>query len=253
MKNTKVLLTMLICGTMIVGCKKKEEEKAPAEAPAEATKLADPAAEAPVAPEVAPEAMAAPPFAAVIQHKVADFDKWKVGFDAHMQARKGAGILGHHLSRGVEDPNMVMVYLPMAATEKFTEMLASDDMKKAMKEAGVQGEPKVTMMKPVDGKPITDRDIPGAVIIHEVDNFDTWKAAFDEHAETRTKAGIIGHAVNRAADNENQVVVLIQAEKAEELTAFLGSEDLKAVMAKAGVKGEPEIMMISSFAGAMYE
>lgn len=247
--KSKLLFTTLLCTTMVFGCKKEEEAK-PTPAP-EVTKTV----EAEKTPEVVPEVAARPelpPFAAVIIHKVADFDKWKTGFDAHADARKGAGILGHHLSRGTDDANMVYVYLPMAATEKFTEMLASEDMKKAMKESGVEGEPTVIMIKPVDGAAVTDREIPGAVIMHKVADFAAWKTAFDAHAGDRAKAGIIGHAVNHVVDDENQVMVLIQAETADELSAFLGSEELKAAMVSAGVEGEPTITMLNSIPGAMY-
>lgn len=243
---------------MVFGCKKKDEEAAPAETPAEAPKTVEPTAVEPTAVEPAadepamPEAGEEAPFAAVIVHKVKDFDKWKAGFDAHQEHRKGAGLMGHHLSRGVEDPNTVMAYFPMATTEKFTEMLKSDDMKKAMAEAGVEGEPEVHMMKPVETKPVIDRDVPGVVLMAEVEDFAAWKTVFDGNAEARTKAGIIGFAVNQIVDKPNMVTVLLQAEKAEELTAFLGTDELKAVMAKGGIKGEPKVMMVNSTAAEMY-
>ncbi len=254
MKNSKALLAVLVCGTMFFGCK-KDEAKAPAEpaAAVEATKTAEATAEAVAKDDTAmPEAGEQAPFAVMVQHKVKDFDKWLVKFDEHLTHRKGAGVLGHHISRNADDENMVSVYFPMATTEKFMEMLKSEDMKKAMTEAGVEGEPVVHVMKPVEGKPVLDRDIPGAVIVHEVEDFAKWKTAFDSHAEARTKAGIIGYAVNQIADKETTIVVLLQAEKAEELTAFMASEDLKTAMAEAGVKGKPAVTMINSSAGAMY-
>jgi hypothetical protein len=252
MKHTKVLLTMLVCGTMVFGCK-KDEKKAPAETPAEAPKTAEPAADpAPVEPTPAPAAEGITPFAAVVSHKVADFDKWKVGFDAHAEARKGAGIMGHHVNQAADDPNMVSIYFPMMTTEKFTEMLASEDLKKVMKEAGVESEPTVHMMKPVDGEPVLDRELFGAIVMHEVEDYAAWRTKFDAHADARAKAGVVGWAVNQAADNENMIIVLLQAEKAEELTAFMGTEDLKKAMAEAGVKGEPKVQMIKSHAGVMY-
>ncbi len=188
----------------------------------------------------------------VCSAKVKDFDKWKVGFDAHMDKRKGAGVLGHHISRGVEDANMVTVYLPMATTEKFAEMAKSEDMTKAMMEAGVEGKPEVHMIKPMDNKAILDRDIPGLIIMAEVEDYAAWKTVFDEHAEIHKKANIIGYAVNQDAEDANKIVVLLQAEKTEELAAFLGSKELKDGMKKAGVKGKPKTVMVNSMAATMY-
>jgi hypothetical protein len=208
----------------------------------------------PIAPEepTMAESGELPPFAAVIIHKVKDFDKWKVGFDAHMEHRKGAGVLGHQINRGVEDSNMVAAYFPMAATEKFTAMVESDDMKKAMMEAGVEGKPEIHMMKPMENKVILDREMVGLVVMAEVADYAAWKTVFDEHADAHKKAGIIGTAVNQDAKNPNMITVLLQAETAEELTAFWGSAELKEGLKKSGVKGDPKTMMVKSSAVVMY-
>ena len=53
-----------------------------------------------------------PPVATLITHRVADYDAWKKVFDDHLPARKEASCLGHHINRGVDDPNMVYIYCP---------------------------------------------------------------------------------------------------------------------------------------------
>jgi hypothetical protein len=59
-----------------------------------------------------------PPAAVIVRHPVADFDTWKVGFDDHENARRAAGILGHHINRGRDDPNDVSIYLAVADVEQ---------------------------------------------------------------------------------------------------------------------------------------
>jgi hypothetical protein len=39
----------------------------------------------------------------IVKHKVADFDKWKVGYMAHDSMRRASGIMHAHMGRGMED------------------------------------------------------------------------------------------------------------------------------------------------------
>jgi len=40
-----------------------------------------------------------PPVALIVNHTVADFDSWKVAFDAVEDARRSASVVGHHINR----------------------------------------------------------------------------------------------------------------------------------------------------------
>jgi hypothetical protein len=84
-----------------------------------------------------------------------------------------------------------------------------------------------------------------AVVTHEVNDYATWKRAFDEHAGARKRAGIVGTHINVSADNPNLVSVYLAAGDLASLRAFLGNDDLKATMMKAGVKGPPTVALIT--------
>lgn len=84
-----------------------------------------------------------------------------------------------------------------------------------------------------------------AVVTHEVSDYATWRKTFDEHAASRRKAGIVGTHVNRSAENGNLVSVYLAANDVGTLRAFLGNEDMKATMAKAGVMGPPTVALIT--------
>ena len=249
--KTKVLIAALVAAAMAFGCKKNDEDTpaAPEPVPA-ATKTIEMPPEP--SPKTTQEPSQMPAFAAVITFEVADFDKWKTTFDSHMALRKAAGVLGHHISRGVEDAKQVTVYFALSDLEKFKEFIASDDLKKAMAEAGVESQSAAMIMKPVEDHAIMDRAVVGMIVTHEVEDFDKWKTAYDEFADARAKAGIIGDAVNRDVENENLVIVLHQAETPEQLNAFLAMPELKDAMKNGGVKGEPKIMMVTSMPAAMY-
>ncbi len=79
------------------------------------------------------------------------------------------------------------------------------------------------------------------IVRHEVSDYAAWKKAFDGHAQSRARAGVIGHAVNRSVQNPNVVVLYLQAEPMDSLKAFASSDDLKQVMKGAGVVGAPDI------------
>lgn len=84
-----------------------------------------------------------------------------------------------------------------------------------------------------------------AIVTHEVEDFPAWKRAFDAHAETRRKAGIFVTHINHSVDNPNLLTVYLGARNAEKLRAFLSSSDLKSTMKDAGVKGAPQIALVT--------
>lgn len=182
--------------------------------------------------------------AAVVTHEVADYSTWKKVFDEHGSARQRAGITRTHINRGADNPNLVSVYLGSADAASLREFLGNDDLKATMTRAGVKGPPTVVLMTPVEDKAVKDRPLPGAIVVHRVASYDQWKKAFDEHAPSRAKAGILGHAINRGLEDPNTVIVYLQSSKLEEIRDFCASPGLKEAMAKAGVEGAPRIAFV---------
>jgi hypothetical protein len=84
-----------------------------------------------------------------------------------------------------------------------------------------------------------------AVVSHTVENYETWKSAFDAHAGARRSAGITAVHINRHAENPNQLSVYLAGTDAAKLTAFLSSTELMASMRDAGVKGPPHVVAIT--------
>ncbi len=76
--------------------------------------------------------------AAIVRHRVADFDAWKAGFDAFAAGRAAAGIVGHGISRKVDDPSVVVVYLQSNSLESLRTYLSSPELTAKMKANGVE-------------------------------------------------------------------------------------------------------------------
>jgi hypothetical protein len=85
----------------------------------------------------------------IVHHKVEDFAAWKKVYDGHAPARKAAGLSRDHVLQAVDDPEMVTVVLDFADLGKAKAFAGSDDLKSAMKHAGVVGTPSIHLLKKI--------------------------------------------------------------------------------------------------------
>jgi hypothetical protein len=186
-----------------------------------------------------------PTAAVVVRSRVADFEAWLAAFDSHEDVRRAAGILGHHINRGEEDPNDVSIYLALSDLEKAKAFSASDDLRKRMQEAGVISAPEFTYMTPVREAIVWDRELPAFMLRHSVADFDRWLEGYDGAADLQTAKGIVGHAANRSIDDPAVAIVYHQAESFDVLRAFLADDELKAKMQEAGVTSAPDVQFVT--------
>lgn len=83
------------------------------------------------------------------------------------------------------------------------------------------------------------------LIRHKVADFTKWKAAYDAHAETRRTAGLTELHLLRSTDDPNEVVLLFSVTDLAKAKALTTSEDLRAIMQKAGVIDKPDIWFLN--------
>ncbi|HZD43496.1 MAG TPA: hypothetical protein VE134_05495 [Methanomicrobiales archaeon] len=79
------------------------------------------------------------------------------------------------------------------------------------------------------------------LIKHTVEDYETWKAYYDDHASTREEFGERGYRLYHVADDPNEIVILFEWDSPENAQEFLETSDLPEVMESAGVMGEPEV------------
>ena len=84
------------------------------------------------------------------------------------------------------------------------------------------------------------------IVSHEVADFNTWKAAFDSHAEARSSAGFSQVNVFQDEDNDKRVTIIGQVPSREDVLAFFGKEENKAVMQNAGVTTPPQLQFLKN-------
>ena len=82
---------------------------------------------------------------------------------------------------------------------------------------------------------------PAAVVVRSrVADFDAWLAAFDSHQDVRRAAGILGHHINRAEKDPNDISIYMALSDIEKARAFAASDDLRERMQASGVISAPE-------------
>ena len=83
------------------------------------------------------------------------------------------------------------------------------------------------------------------VIHHEVADYPTWKSAFESALDWRRKNGERSCRIFHSAGDVNDVTLLFEWESLESARAFMASDELKARMTKAGVKGQPRVELLT--------
>ncbi len=82
--------------------------------------------------------------AMILSHRVEDLDAWLEGYDAAAELQAAGGIIGHAANQSIDDPALVVVYHQAESFDTLRAFLRSDELRTAMKEAGVASEPEVT-------------------------------------------------------------------------------------------------------------
>lgn len=82
------------------------------------------------------------------------------------------------------------------------------------------------------------------LVRHSVENYPTWRRAYDAFDAERRTMGVIGDDVYQTLDNPNDVTVYHDFETRQQAESFATSRRLKEVMKGAGVKGQPKIWFV---------
>jgi hypothetical protein len=83
------------------------------------------------------------------------------------------------------------------------------------------------------------------LVRHEVNDYPAWKSVFDAALGWRQKHGERACRIFHAVGNVNDLTLMFEWESLEKARQFMASDDLKARMASAGVKGQPRVEFLS--------
>ena len=82
-----------------------------------------------------------------IHHTVADYAKWRAGFDANEATRRAAGATGvQQVYRDLENPGAIRIIMEWDNADKARQFAHDPASAEAMKNAGVTGAPEIRFL-----------------------------------------------------------------------------------------------------------
>lgn len=88
----------------------------------------------------------------IVQHRVADYDRWFPIFNEHEAARRQHGAKGHSIGRDVSDPNTIVIVNEFATVEGARAFSQDPSLPAAMARGGVVGPPQVWIVDEADAR-----------------------------------------------------------------------------------------------------
>jgi hypothetical protein len=88
----------------------------------------------------------------VVRHTVANFDKWKIGFDGHESVRKKYGWTSSTVLTDAGDPTHVVVVGKVKTLAQAKDFTKAPSLKEVMQKAGVTSAPDIAFLKVVEQK-----------------------------------------------------------------------------------------------------
>jgi hypothetical protein len=83
----------------------------------------------------------------IVQHHVADYDRWLPVFNEHEAIRRHHGATGHSIGRVVGDPNTIVIVNDFTTLEGARAFSQDPSLPAAMAKGGVEGAPQVWIVE----------------------------------------------------------------------------------------------------------
>lgn len=87
---------------------------------------------------------------AIVQHHVADYDRWYPVFTEHGAVRRSHGATGHSIHRAVDDPNTVVIVNDFSTLAGAQAFATDPSLPEVMHRAGVDSAPQVWLVNEVE-------------------------------------------------------------------------------------------------------
>ena len=178
----------------------------------------------------------------MVQHPVANFDKWKEGYMSGDSIRKAYDITHFIVGQGIDDPKKAIVINKITDVQKAKDFSKLPYLKDAMKKSGVTGQPVFSYAEVVRNNDTKIDQKERVMIAHKVKDFDAWLKVYDGEGESkRMENGLLDRGLARGADDPNMVYIVFAVTDMAKAKARMNSEELKTLMSGAGVEGPPKI------------
>ncbi len=174
----------------------------------------------------------------IVRHKVADFAKWKISYDAHDSFRLASGIHNYVIGRGVDDSNMVMVATKADDADKAKAFVKDPSLKAAMQKGGVTGAPMINITTVVYQDGAQNMSDLRSMTFFNVKDWDAWKTAFESNRQLRADNGLTDRAYGHDVDDNKKVILVVAINDTAKANAYWNGDLIKQKRAESGVVGE---------------
>lgn len=176
----------------------------------------------------------------IVQHKVADFAKWKSSYDEHDSMRLAHGMHSYVLGRGVQDSNMILVVVKADDVAKAKAFAKDPSLKKAMQKGGVTGAPAISFVTATWQDTANIGAVPRSLTSFSVKDWDAWQKSFDDGKQERIDNGLTVRVVGHDADDNKKVSLVTAIMDTAKASAYWKSDMLKKRREAGGVLTEPK-------------
>ena len=88
----------------------------------------------------------------IVQHRVADYDRWYPVFTEHEVVRRQYGATGHSLHREATDPDSLVIVNEFATLDGARAFTQDPSLPAAMERGGVDGRPQVWIVDEAEAR-----------------------------------------------------------------------------------------------------
>lgn len=230
---------LLFCMSMAIvfmscnGASDEKKEKA-ADTPAVAVESV-PAAPAPVNTIITTAQLSV-----MITHKVSNFSKWLLAYEADDSLRLANGLHSYVIGRGVNDSNTVFVVLRADDLEKAKARVSDPGFKKIMQKAGVVGSPEIGVYSTVWQDTANVGSVIRSRTTFSVKDWGAWEKNFKDGKQERLDNGITDRAYGHLVGDDKKISLVTALLDTTKAFAYYKSDALKKRRADGGVVGDPK-------------
>lgn len=180
----------------------------------------------------------------VIGHKVDDYSTWKAAYDLSGPVREKHGIKTQMVLQGFSEENMAMVLTHIDNVDQAKEYVTSENLKRSMEVAGVEGEMDLFWLKHrlESNSPSKKECI--VYMSFKVSDFEAWKKAFIGDFETEPNKDFDVLHVFQSIENANEVSMIFAAESPEFVADMQSNTSFRMKMLASGVVSYPQTFIM---------
>ncbi|MEX0780554.1 MAG: hypothetical protein WD491_05620 [Balneolales bacterium] len=176
----------------------------------------------------------------LMYHGVEDYDEWKELFDDSYDIRTQAGEMSYEVGTLYDDPGTAYIINEWYTIEHFKVHLS----KIMNNNVGAIESPNAFILNKFESSPLFNSEVT-TFMYHEVENFNTWMAAYDEVYEMRMDAGELSYEIGNFYDEPNIAYVLNEWVSLDDFHNFLQNSELRTKMEQGGVLEDPVVLILN--------